>query len=85
MDRTRCMGWAGGLVAAAVAAAPFALLWILQVSNPADPLTIRARLELAIWMAVCATQAMVAAWRLWRAWWHQAHPSSPPWTAPAGS
>ena len=37
MNRTRPMGWAGGLVAAAVAAAPFALLWMLQVSNPPAP------------------------------------------------
>lgn len=55
-------------VAAAVAAAPFALLWMLQVSNPPDPPTIRARLELASWMAVFATPAMAAAWLLWRAW-----------------
>jgi hypothetical protein len=31
------MGWAGGLVAAAAAAAPLALLWMLQVSNPPAP------------------------------------------------
>jgi hypothetical protein len=37
LNRTRPMGWAGGLVAAAAAAAPLALLWMLQVSNPPAP------------------------------------------------
>jgi hypothetical protein len=74
MNRTRRMGWAGGLAASAVAAAPFAWLWVLLVSNARDPLTVRARLELAIWMAVFATPWMVAAWLLWRAWWRQAGP-----------
>ena len=70
MNRTRPMGWAGGLVAAA----PLALLWMLQVSNSPAPRTSRARLELAIWLAVVATPAMAAAWLLGRAWLHQAQP-----------
>jgi hypothetical protein len=74
MNRTRRLGWAGGLAASAVAAAPFAWLWVLLVSNTPDPLTVRARLELAAWMAVFATPWMVAAWLLWRAWWRQAGP-----------
>jgi hypothetical protein len=74
MNRTRRMGWAGGLAASAVAAAPFVWLWVLLVSNARDPLTVRARLGLAIGMAVLATPAMVAAWLLWRAGWRQAGP-----------
>jgi hypothetical protein len=72
LDRTRRTGRVGGLVAVAVAAGPFAWLWVLQVSNARDPLTVRARLDLAIWMTVFATPWMVAAWLLWRAWWRPA-------------
>jgi hypothetical protein len=38
----------------------------------ADAPTAQARLDLAIWLTVFATPAMVAAWLLWRAWWRQA-------------
>ena len=72
MTRRRRIGAAGGLVACVVAAAPFAFLWVLQVTSARDPLTARARLELAIWMTIFATPAMVAAWLVWRAGWRQA-------------
>ena len=72
MSRTRRMGRVGGLAAPAVAAAPFAVLWVLQMRSAHDPLTARVRLEMAIWMAVFGTPWMIAAWLLWRAWWRQA-------------
>jgi hypothetical protein len=72
MNRTDRMRRVGGLAAAAVAAAPFAWLWVLQVNNAGDPLTAQVRLDMAIWMAVFGTPWMLAAWLLWRAWWRQA-------------
>jgi hypothetical protein len=67
------MGRLGGLAVSAAAAAPFVHLWVLQMMNDArDPLTLRARLDLAIWMAVFGTPWMVAARLLWRAWWRWA-------------
>jgi hypothetical protein len=84
MDRTRRMGWAGGLVAAAVAAAPFAFLWVQMVRAADEPLSVRARLELAIWMAVFATPWIIAAWLLWRAWWRQTGPQLATLDGPAG-
>jgi hypothetical protein len=62
----------GGLAVSAVAAAPFVYLWVAMTRNGDDPLTFRARLELAIWIAVFATPWMIAARLLWRAWWRQA-------------
>src|SRR5512132_255398 len=35
-------------------------------------MTVRVRLDMAIWMAVFGTPWMVAAWLLWRAWWRRA-------------
>src|SRR4029453_5935772 len=52
----------GGLAAVAVAATPFACLWVVQVADAPDPLTARAVLDIAIWMAVLATPTMRAAW-----------------------
>ena len=72
MNRARRLGRLGGLVVSAVAAAPFAFLWVQMMANADDPLTARARLDMAIWMAVFGTPAMIAAWLLWRAWWRQA-------------
>jgi hypothetical protein len=72
MNRTQRLGRLGGLAASAVAATPFAWLWVLQMSNARDPLTAQARLDLAIWMAVFGTPSMLAAWLLWRVWWRQA-------------
>jgi hypothetical protein len=72
MNRTQRMGRLGGLVAVAAALAPFAWLWVLQMNNARNPLTFRARLDMAIWMAVLGTPWMLAAWLLWRAWWRQA-------------
>ena len=72
MNRNQRMGRLGGLAACAAAALPFAWLWVLQVSNARDPLTARARLDMAIWMAVFGTPWIIAAWLLWRAWWRQA-------------
>jgi len=72
MNRTQRMGRLGGLVVSAAAAAPFAWLWVLQMSSARDPLTAQARLDMAIWMAVFGTPWMLAAWLLWRAWWRQA-------------
>jgi hypothetical protein len=72
MTRTRRLGRAGGLAAVAVAATPFAWLWVLTMASADDPLTFRARLNMAIWLAVFGTPAMVAAWLLWRAWWRRA-------------
>ena len=54
MNRTRRLGRLGGLVAVAVAAAPFAWLWVLQMHDARDPLTGQVRLDMAIWMAVSA-------------------------------
>jgi hypothetical protein len=62
----------GGLAVSAVAAAPFVYLWVAMTRDGDDPLTFRARLELAIWIAVFATPWMIAARLLWRAWWRQA-------------
>jgi hypothetical protein len=47
-------------------------MWVLLVTNAREPLTVRAALDIAIWMAVFGTPAMLAAWLLWRAWWRQA-------------
>ena len=57
-----------------VAAAPLALLWMLQVSNPPAPRTRRARRARARWLAGAATPARAAAGLLGWAWWRQAHP-----------
>jgi hypothetical protein len=70
--RTKRIGRLGGLAAAAAAATPFAYLWVLQVRNADEPLTLQVRLDMAIWMAVFGTPWMLAAWLLWRAWWRQA-------------
>jgi hypothetical protein len=72
VNRAKRMGRLGGLAAATAAALPFAWLWVLQVNDARDPLTLRARLDLAIWMAVFGTPWMLAAWLLWRAWWRRA-------------
>src|SRR5918994_972275 len=40
--------------------------------NADDPLTLRIRLDMAIWIAVFGTPWMVAARLLWRAWWRRA-------------
>jgi hypothetical protein len=69
MNRTRRRG---GLVVSAVAAAPFAYLWIGMMASADDPLTLRLRLDMALWMAVFGTPWMVAAQLLWRAWWRRA-------------
>jgi hypothetical protein len=72
MNRTKRLGRVGGLAAAAIAATPFACLWVFQVTNAEEPPTAEVRLDIAIWMAVFAMPAMLAAWLLWRAWWRQA-------------
>jgi hypothetical protein len=72
MNRTRRIGRAGGLATAAVAATPFAYLWVFQVTNAKEPPTAEVRLDIALWMAVFAMPSMLAAWLLWRAWWRQA-------------
>jgi hypothetical protein len=72
MNRTRRIGRLGGLVASAVALAPFAWLWVMMMRTADDPLTLRTRLDMAIWMAVFGTPWMIAAQLLWRAWWRQA-------------
>jgi len=72
MNRTERIGRLGGLLASAVAVAPFVWLWVLQMNNARDPLTAQVRLDMAIWMAVFGTPWMIAAWLLWRAWWRQA-------------
>jgi hypothetical protein len=69
MNRTRRLG---GLVVSAVAAAPFAYLWIGMMAGAREPLSFRVRLDMAIWMAVFGTPWMVAAHLLWRAWWRRA-------------
>jgi hypothetical protein len=69
MNRTRRLG---GLVVSAAAAAPFAYLWIGMMASADDPLTLRVRLDMAIWMAVFGMPWMVAAHLLWRAWWRRA-------------
>jgi hypothetical protein len=45
MNRGRRLGRVGGL-AVSVAAAPFACLWVLQVSDTKEPLTAAVRLDL---------------------------------------
>jgi hypothetical protein len=72
MNRTKRLGRLGGLAASAVAATPFAWLWVLQVRNAKIPPTPEIQLDMAIWMAVLATPWMLAAWLLWRAWWRRA-------------
>jgi hypothetical protein len=72
--RTRRMGRLGGLAVIAAAASPFAALWVLMMVSADDPLTVRARLDMAILMAVFGTPWMLAAWLLWRAWWRGAGP-----------
>jgi hypothetical protein len=44
------------------------------VTGAREPPSAETRLDIAIWMAVFATPAMLAAWLLWRAWWRQAGP-----------
>jgi hypothetical protein len=56
----------------AVAAVPFVYLWVQMMINADDPLTLRIRLDMAIWIAVFGTPWMVAARLLWRAWWRRA-------------
>jgi hypothetical protein len=58
MNRTRRLG---GLVVSAVAAAPFAFLWIGMMASADEPLTLRLRLDMAIWMAVFGTPCAIAA------------------------
>jgi hypothetical protein len=70
MSRSRRLGRLGGLVA--VAAIPFAGLWLVQVRNADDPMTVQTKLDVAIWMAVFGTPWMIAAWLLWQAWWRRA-------------
>ena len=72
MNRTKRIGRVGGLTAAAIAATPFAYLWVFQVTNAKEPPTAEVRLDMAIWMAVFALPSMLAAWLLWRAWWRRA-------------
>jgi len=72
MNRGRRLGRVGGLVVPAAAATPFVALWVGMMRSADDPLTVRARLDMAIWMAVFGTPWMVAAWLLWRAWWRRA-------------
>jgi hypothetical protein len=61
----------GGL-AVSLAAAPFAWLWVATMRSADDPLTLRVRLDMAIWTAVLGTPFMIAARLLWRACWRQA-------------
>jgi hypothetical protein len=70
MNRT--VGRVGGLAVSVVAAAPFVYLWVVSMRGADDPLTFRARLDMAIWTAVFGTPWMVAARLLWRAWWREA-------------
>jgi hypothetical protein len=72
MNRSRRLGRVGGLVVSAAAATPFVALWVGMMRSADDPLTVRVRLDMAIWMAVFGTPWMVAAWLLWRAWWRRA-------------
>jgi hypothetical protein len=67
MSRTERMRRVGGLAVSAVAAAPFVYLWVTMMRNADDPLTFRARLDMAIWIAVFGTPWMIAARLLWRA------------------
>jgi hypothetical protein len=62
----------GGLAVSAVAAAPFVYLWTGMMRDADDPLTFRARLDLAIWIAVFGTPWMIATRLLWRTWWRRA-------------
>jgi hypothetical protein len=72
VNRTRRLGRVGGLAVAAVAAAPFAYLWVQLMRGADDPLTLQVRLDMALWTAVFATPWMIAVQLLWRAWWRQA-------------
>ena len=88
--RTRRLGRVGGLAASGLAAAPFVYLWVASMRGADDPLTVRARLGLAIWLAVFGTPWMVAARLLWRAWWRRAGPElasldGPGWLLAAGA
>jgi len=58
MNRGRRLGRVGGLVVPAAAAAPFVALWVGMMRSADDPLTVRARLDMAIWMAVFGTPWM---------------------------
>jgi hypothetical protein len=71
VNRARHLGLVGGLAAVALAATPFACLWALQARD-AEPPPANVLLDIAIWMAVFGTPAMLAAWLLWRAWWRRA-------------
>ncbi|HEV2920095.1 MAG TPA: hypothetical protein VG673_12765, partial [Actinomycetota bacterium] len=66
------IGRLGGLAASAVAAAPFAYLWVQMMVSADDPLTAQTRLDMAIGMAVFAIPWVIAAGLLWRAWWRRA-------------
>jgi hypothetical protein len=72
MNRSRRPGRVGGLVVSAAVAAPFVALWVEMMRSADDPLTVRVRLDMAIWLAVFGTPWMVAARLLWRAWWRRA-------------
>jgi hypothetical protein len=72
LDRTKRIGRVGGLATVAVAATPFAFLWAQMVRTADVPPPAQVRLDMAVWLAVLGTPAMVAAWLLWRAWWRQA-------------
>jgi hypothetical protein len=71
MNRSGRLGLVGGLVGSAAAVTPFVALWVGMMRSADDPLTVRVRLDMAIWMAVFGTPWMVAAWLLWRAWWRR--------------
>jgi hypothetical protein len=72
MSRSARMRRVGGLAVSAVAAAPFVYLWVTMMRDADDPLTFRARLDMAIWIAAFGAPWMIAAQLLWRAWWRQA-------------
>jgi hypothetical protein len=55
------IGRLGGRAVSAAAAAPFAYLWVQMMANADDPLSFRARLDMAIGMAVFATPWVIAA------------------------
>ena len=63
MNRTKRLGRLGGRAAATVAATlRLPLVW--QVGNAKQPPSAAVRLDMAIWMAVFAMPAMLAAWLL---------------------
>ena len=57
----RRAGRLGAVAVSALAAAPFAWLWVISVRGADDPVTLRVRLDMAIWLSLYGAPSMLSA------------------------